>query len=309
MHLACHPRRGACSRPLLCARCALVSLLGAVAGCQTPVRRRRMAVRQRQETTRRCTIASTRAIRTGRSRAKSPPRSPPRLLLQPKEYLIGENVVGEDARRDLYDTSDVLGTCDVFSASSWCRTPIREWITITRPYYRGSYVYVAADPAWKSLADMPTTRAIGATIGTSADLRLIQYLLALRAGRALEQLPDVDPTRRRSRRWRTGRSASALVWAPALWALRTQRCRHREGPEMSPSPLPASTADVGAMLLANEIVPAQQPRSGDCLADRRRHHRGHPGRRQISARIDEPGKWIRSNATAADPDGPFEIAK
>ena len=128
-----------------------------------------------------------------------------------------------------------------------------DWITITRPYYRGAYVYVAADPAWKSLGDMPTTRAIGATIGTSADMRLIAVSAGgsalTNAGTRYPMASDEAALRavmqagRRARRW-SGRRRSGRCGRPMPASPDCRRWR--------PSPLPVSTADVGAILLRKQ---------------------------------------------------------
>ena len=49
-----------------------------------------------------------------------------------------------------------------------------------------------------------------------------------------------------------GTIGAALVWAPALWALRKIDADIAKLPEMAPSPLPISTADVGAILLSKQ---------------------------------------------------------
>ena len=102
--------------------------------------------------------------------------------------MIGENVVGEDLD---YLYRVFLETCDVYLGFKLIPDAYPEWIKVTRPYYRASYVLAVTDPGWKSLADMPKSQAIGATIGTSADLRLIQYLHGSGGERALEPLSDV----------------------------------------------------------------------------------------------------------------------
>ena len=114
-----------------------------------------------------------------------------------------------------------------------------------------AYVYVAADPTWKSLGDMPATRAIGATIGTSADMRLTQYLLAAPADKRWDKYPmSSDEAALRAVMY--GTTGAALVWAPALWALRKTDAAIATLPEMAPGPLPISTADVGAILLRKQ---------------------------------------------------------
>jgi polar amino acid transport system substrate-binding protein len=175
------------------------------------------------------------------------------LLLQGKEYEIGEDPKTTDlSGEDLDDTYRMLiQHCDVFFGFKLVPDAYPDWITITRPYYRGAYVYVAADPAWKSLSDMPTSRAIGATIGTAADLRLSQYLLALGAGKGWDKYP-MATDEAALRAVLDGTTGAALVWGPALWALRNADSSFARLHEIAPNPLPRSTADVGAILLRSQ---------------------------------------------------------
>jgi polar amino acid transport system substrate-binding protein len=175
------------------------------------------------------------------------------LLLQGKEYLIADDLKTADmSGEDLDDTYRMLiQRCDVFFGFKLVPDAYPAWVTITRPYYRSSYVYVAADPAWKSLGDMPTTRAIGATIGTGADMRLSQYLLAVGADKRWDKFPMASDDAA-VRAVMDGTTGAALVWAPALWALRKTDAAIAKLPEMAPSPLPISTADVGAILLSRQ---------------------------------------------------------
>jgi polar amino acid transport system substrate-binding protein len=175
------------------------------------------------------------------------------LLLQGKEYQIGEDPKTTDmSGEDLDDTYRMLiQHCDVFFGFKLVPDAYPDWVTITRPYYRGSYVYVAADPGWKTLSDMPIGRAIGATIGTAADLRLSQYLLALGAGKGWDKYP-MATDEAALRAVLDGTTGAALVWGPALWALRKTDAAFARLHEMAPSPLPRSTADVGAILLRSQ---------------------------------------------------------
>ena len=175
------------------------------------------------------------------------------LLLQPNEFLTGNDPRVDDmSGEDLDDTYRMLiQHCDVFFGFKLVPDAYPQWVTITRPYYRSTYVYLAADPAWKSLGDMPTTRAIGATVGTVADLRLSQYLLAIGADKRWDKYPMASDEAA-VRAVMTGTTGAALVWAPALWALRRSDPAIAKLPEMAPSPLPVSTADVGAILLSRQ---------------------------------------------------------
>jgi polar amino acid transport system substrate-binding protein len=175
------------------------------------------------------------------------------LLLRGNEYLIGNDPRSTDmSGEDLDDTYRMLiQHCDVFFGFKLVQDAYPGWITITRPYYRSTYVYVSADPAWKSLADMPITRAIGATIGTGADMRLTQYLMAAPDDKRWDKYP-MSSDEAALRAVMRGTTGAALVWAPTLWALRKADAGIAKLPEMAPSPLPVSTADVGAILLSKQ---------------------------------------------------------
>jgi polar amino acid transport system substrate-binding protein len=169
------------------------------------------------------------------------------LLLQPKEHVMGENLVGEDLD-NLYRV--FLETCDLYLGFKLIPDAYPEWMTVTRAYYRVSYLVVVSDPAWKSLAEMPRSRAIGATIGTTADIRLIQYLQSLNPRDRWDRFPMSSDEAALGAVLR-GTTGAALVWAPSLWALRASD-DFAKLRVIAPAPLPVSTADVGAAMLANE---------------------------------------------------------
>jgi len=106
------------------------------------------------------------------------------LLLEPKPHELGQNLAGEDLD-NLYRV--FLETCDVYLGFKLIPDAYPPWLTVTRPYYRTSYVLVTANAQWNSLADVPRTQAVGSTIGTSGDIRLIQYLQALPADSRLQR--------------------------------------------------------------------------------------------------------------------------
>ncbi len=175
------------------------------------------------------------------------------LLLQPAPYVIGQDPSAEDLSGEDLDNlyRMLLQHCDVMFGFKLVPDVYPSWLTVTRPYYRSSYAYVSANAGWKSLGDMPPSRAIGATIGTAADMRLTQYLLA--SGNAVRwdkyPMASVEAALRAVLNGTTG---AALVWAPALWALRKHDAAFGKLTEMSPAPLPDSTALVGAVLLSKQ---------------------------------------------------------
>src|SRR5262249_52610826 len=136
------------------------------------------------------------------------------LLLQGREHVIGENVVGESID-SLYRV--FLETCDVYLGFKLIPGAYPEWMKVTRPYYRASYLLTTTNAGWRSLADVPKTQPIGSTMGTNADLRLIQYLQALGAAERWARFP-MGTDKAALKALTSGTVGVALVWGPALWA-------------------------------------------------------------------------------------------
>jgi polar amino acid transport system substrate-binding protein len=170
------------------------------------------------------------------------------LLLEGKEHAVGEDWSGEDIEQ-IYQV--LLETCDVFLGFKLIPDAYPDWLTITRGYYRGAYVFVTADANWKSLADVPLSRPIGGTIGTGADIRLIQYLEALKPAERWSHIP-VASDEAALRDVTEGKLAAAVVWGPSFWALQKANPDLARLRIIAPKPLPASSADVGAVMLTRE---------------------------------------------------------
>lgn len=170
------------------------------------------------------------------------------LLLEPKPHEIGADTAGEDLD-NLYRV--FLETCDVYLGFKLIPNAYPNWLTVTRPYYRTSYVLVTADPGWAALADIPRDKAIGSTIGTAADIRLVQYLQALPPAERWSRFPmGSDELALAALKRNT--VAAALVWGPSIWALRQSDPTLAKLRIITPRPLPASEIEVGATLLARE---------------------------------------------------------
>src|SRR5258707_15075074 len=84
------------------------------------------------------------------------------LLLEPKPHELGQNSVGEDLD-NLYRV--FLESCDVYLGFKLIPDAYPQWLAVTRPYYRTSYVLVTGNTPSNSLGDMPLTQAIGAPTG------------------------------------------------------------------------------------------------------------------------------------------------
>jgi polar amino acid transport system substrate-binding protein len=170
------------------------------------------------------------------------------LLLEPKPHEIGRNTVGEDLD-NLYRV--FLETCDIYLGFKLIPDAYPPWLTVTRPYYRTSYVLVTTNPNWASLADMPRAQAIGSTIGTSADIRLIQFLAALRPEERWSRFP-MGSDELALRALLRDTVSVALVWGPSFWALCQTEPDFAKLRLISLRPLPDSPVDVGATLLSKE---------------------------------------------------------
>jgi polar amino acid transport system substrate-binding protein len=170
------------------------------------------------------------------------------LLLEPQRYVVESEVVLEDITM-IYGR--MLEHCDAYMSFKLIPEGYADWLSITRAYYETQYVYVAADPNLHALADLPPGRPIGATIGTSAHVRLVSYLTALPADKrwpaypygtndlALESLLN-------------GSVDVALVWEPSLWAKQSQDPAYAKLHVIESNPLPPTTMGVGAVLLSNQ---------------------------------------------------------
>ena len=170
------------------------------------------------------------------------------LLLEPKEHPIGGDWSGEDIDQ-LYRV--LIESCDVFLGFKLIPEAYPDWLTVTRGYYRGAYVLATARKEWTSLAEVPRSRAIGGTIGTSADIRLMQYVTALQPAERWTHYPMASDEAALTA-LTNGTLAAALVWAPSFWALQKANPAFARLRIIAPKPMPDSTVDVGAVLLGRE---------------------------------------------------------
>jgi polar amino acid transport system substrate-binding protein len=171
------------------------------------------------------------------------------LLLEPKPHELGQESIGDDLD-NLYRV--FLETCDVYLGFKLIPDAYPQWLGVTRPYYRTSYVTATAGTQWNALADMPRAQAIGATIGTSADIRLIQYLQSLPADSQWSRFP-MGSDELALRALVRGSVGAVLVWGPSFWALRqSDPAAFGRLRIIASRPLPDSAVDVGATLLSRE---------------------------------------------------------
>ncbi len=170
------------------------------------------------------------------------------LLLEPQRYVVESKIVMEDITK-VY--AIMLEHCDVHMGFKLIPGGYPNWVTLTRAYYETQYVFVTADPDIHALADVAPARPIGATMGTSAHLRLVSYLTALPAEDRWPTYP-MGTNALALESLLNGTVDVALVWAPQFWAKQREEPAYADLHVIDPNPLPPTTLGVGALMLADE---------------------------------------------------------
>lgn len=170
------------------------------------------------------------------------------LLLEPVRYVVENEIVLEDITK-LYPI--MLKHCDVHMGFKLIPQGYAPWITLTRAYYDAEYVFVSADPALTRLADLPPGRTIGATIGTTAHIRLASYLKALPVEKRWPAYP-MSNNEQALDSLLSGSVDVALVWAPSLWGKQHTDPAYAKLHTIDPNPLPPTMLGVGAVVLADQ---------------------------------------------------------
>lgn len=170
------------------------------------------------------------------------------LLLEPQRYVVEKEIVVEDITK-LYGI--MLEHCDIHMGFKLIPQGYASWVTLSRPYYETQYAFVAADPDLHALADLAPGRPIGATVGTSAHIRLVSYLSALPAADRRPVFP-MGTNELALESLLNGVVDVALVWAPSLWARQRDDPAYADLHVIDPAPLPPTTMGVGALMLSDE---------------------------------------------------------
>jgi len=171
------------------------------------------------------------------------------LLLEPHRYVVESRIIAADLTK-VYGI--MLEHCDVHMGFKLIPEGYPDWVTLTRPYYETRYVFVTADPELTALADVAPARAIGATMGTTAHLRLVSYLTALPMADRWPTYP-MGTNDQALESLLKGTVDVALVWAPYVWALQRDDAAAAGLHVIDPAPLPQTSLGVGALLLSDEI--------------------------------------------------------
>ncbi len=170
------------------------------------------------------------------------------LLLEPVRYVVENEIAIEDITK-IY--AIMIEHCDVYMGFKLIPEGYAQWLAVTHAYYDANYVYVTIDPAVKSLADLPPGNPIGATIGTTAHIRLASYLRALPADKRWPAFP-MGSNEQALDALQAGSVKVALVWAPTLWARQKADPAYANMRVIDSAPLPPTTLGVGGVVLSNQ---------------------------------------------------------
>lgn len=170
------------------------------------------------------------------------------LLLEPQRYVVESTMVMEDITM-VYGL--LLEHCDIHMGFKLIPGGYGEWASLTRAYYSTEYAFVTADPDLGALADLSPPRPIGATIGTSAHLRLVSYLTASAPKDRWPTYP-MGTNQLALQSLLKGTVDVALVWAPVFWATQRDDPAYADLHAIDPAPLPATVLGVGALMLSDE---------------------------------------------------------
>jgi polar amino acid transport system substrate-binding protein len=170
------------------------------------------------------------------------------LLLEPVVHVVEDEAVREDLDR-LY--LHLLRNCSIYFGFKLLPGVYPDWLTVSRPYYEVGYVLAVKNPDWQRLGDIPPGEALGPTIGTAADFRLIQYLNSLPAAERWRRFPESSDQIALTAVL-NGDVAGALVWGPSFGALTKSDPAFAELRTIALDPLPISSIPVGAVMLSTE---------------------------------------------------------
>ncbi|KMK65111.1 ABC transporter substrate-binding protein [Puniceibacterium sp. IMCC21224] len=170
------------------------------------------------------------------------------LLLEPERYVVTSEIVSEDITK-AYEL--LLKHCDMHMGFKLIPDGYATWSFLTRPYFETDYAFVTASPALEKLGDLEPGGKIGATLGTSAHLRLVSYLTAMPVADRWSAFPMGTNTQALASLV-AGTVDLALVWAPSLWAMQRSDPNAAKLHVIAPAPLPQTTLGVGALMLSNQ---------------------------------------------------------
>jgi ABC-type amino acid transport substrate-binding protein len=139
-------------------------------------------------------------------------------------------------------------SCDLFMGVSVSpNSPVSTDFSLTRPYATIPFVLAVANPAWRSLADIPKTLRLGTAMASMGEMNYVTWAQQQpRIGRWV-RLPYADFDLMTTRVL-DGTIAGMILWQPALARIQNERPDAKALRVIANSPVPASETRVGALV-------------------------------------------------------------
>lgn len=170
------------------------------------------------------------------------------LLLEPQRYVVESSMLREDITK-IYQI--LLEHCDLYMGFKLIPEGLPNWVIVTRPYYEAQYVFLTDDPDIEELADLEPSRPIAATLGTSAHLQLLAYVMAM-APEARWPVFPMGTSDLTVESLVNGTVSVSLVWGPSFWGMARGKPEIARLRVIDPSPLPPVSLGVGGLLLSDQ---------------------------------------------------------
>jgi len=170
------------------------------------------------------------------------------LLLNPDVYFVEDSAIRADVDQ-LY--RHLRANCRLYFGFKLLPEVYPDWLTVTRAYYEIGYVFVTANPNWARLGDVPRDQALGPSLATAGDFRLVAYLNAQPANQRWSRYPMPNDAAA-LKAVIEGRVAAALVWAPSMYELGKSNPEIARLRILASDPMPEERVSVGAVLLSGE---------------------------------------------------------
>jgi len=170
------------------------------------------------------------------------------LLLEPKPFMVESPSIEIDETQ-LYH--HLLRDCRLYFGFKLISQGYPDWLTVTRPLYELRYILLGRDGTGDALADLPPGGAIASVLGSSADLRLIQFNNSRPAAEQWKRFPYGSDEAALGALL-SGEADAALVWEPTFARLLKENDRYASLKVIRPEPLNLPPMPVGAVLLSED---------------------------------------------------------
>lgn len=157
-------------------------------------------------------------------------------------------------------------TCDVFmGVTVSANSPFSEAFSLTRPYAAIPFVFVASDPAYQSLGDIPKDRPLGTAMASMGEMNYITWAQQQPKGESWVRYPYADAGKMTTRVL-DGTIAAMILWQPALARLIADHPGAAGMHVIDASPVPPSSVRVGALVSSrNSFLRSQMDQAIDAL--------------------------------------------